>query len=408
MKLSLQKKLKSYSMLAGVVIATAPEAKSQIIFTDEDPDIHLSLNNSNYYMDLNADGTSDFYFNVHTGNDSYYVYAGESPLASDGGIVAEYHAYNQPYGSLIGTSIPIDNWDLFNAGYICNWGCSMWGTSNFIAIQMQISGDVHYGYVRFQRITDELPGDYALYEFAVNGVANEAIYAGQLPQPVLYNLETDPILYNSMLGDTAITQTIAIAFPQTKDLESATVKIDTGYVEGEDILEFIDQNGLVGSWDAATGTLSVSGSASVTTYQQALQSVKYRNTGIIPTPGIRAIGFAASNGQPFGLPVSETVIRNIEVSVPTNVLQPSVASASIHLSPNPVADLATLEITGIFSGPVQVQLNDASGRKITEQEFLKTARRLLATINMEDLDPGIYLIYIQTGNEKKIVKVVKE
>src|SRR6185436_9354566 len=104
MNVSLQKKLKSYSVFAGLVLATSHEATSQIIFTDEDPDVHLTMNNPDYYMDLNADSISDFRFQVHLGNSSY-AYADEFPLASGGGIVADYHAYNKPYGYLIGTNI---------------------------------------------------------------------------------------------------------------------------------------------------------------------------------------------------------------------------------------------------------------------------------------------------------------
>jgi hypothetical protein len=47
--------------------------------------------------------------------------------------------------------------------------------------------------------------------------------------------------------------------------------------------------GLSVSYDAATGTLSITGSASVATYQAILQGVQYDNTSDAPTAGTRAI-----------------------------------------------------------------------------------------------------------------------
>jgi hypothetical protein len=188
---SLQKKLKSYSVFAGVVLASAHEAKSQVIYTDVMPDTIMTMNNPDYFMDLNEDGIQDFEFFVHEGNYSY-IYADVSALNPGGGIVAGYHALNFPYGNTIGANLALASWD-FGLGYICNWGCSMGGDDNFIAMRIDVSGEAHYGYVKFQRITDEYPGQYEIYEFAVNGTPGEAIHSGELPQPVLSDIETDPL-----------------------------------------------------------------------------------------------------------------------------------------------------------------------------------------------------------------------
>ena len=60
-------------------------------------------------------------------------------------------------------------------------------------------------------------------------------------------------------------------------LNHATVRVATNYTIGEDLLGFTDQLGITGSWDAATGTLTLTGSASAADYQTALRSVSYQN-----------------------------------------------------------------------------------------------------------------------------------
>ena len=56
------------------------------------------------------------------------------------------------------------------------------------------------------------------------------------------------------------------------NLTGATVAIASGYLSG-DALSFSGPNGIAGSYDAATHVLTLSGSASVASYQAALRSV---------------------------------------------------------------------------------------------------------------------------------------
>ena len=56
--------------------------------------------------------------------------------------------------------------------------------------------------------------------------------------------------------DAAITVTDEI----NANLASATVSITTGFGASQDLLQFINQNGITGSYNAATGVLSLTGS----------------------------------------------------------------------------------------------------------------------------------------------------
>ena len=82
---------------------------------------------------------------------------------------------------------------------------------------------------------------------------------------------------------TAIDPALTVGDPDSANLAHATVQIIGNYVNGEDVLGFTNQNGITGSFDAATGTLTLTGSASVANYQTALASVTYFNTSDNPS-----------------------------------------------------------------------------------------------------------------------------
>ena len=65
-------------------------------------------------------------------------------------------------------------------------------------------------------------------------------------------------------------------------LAGATVKISSGFVAG-DTLNFVNQNGIVGSYNAATHVLTLTGSAPALAYQNAFQSVTFSSNSDNPT-----------------------------------------------------------------------------------------------------------------------------
>jgi gliding motility-associated-like protein len=60
-------------------------------------------------------------------------------------------------------------------------------------------------------------------------------------------------------------------------LTSATIRITSGFFSGEDILSCTSASGISVVYSASTGILSLSGSASLSSYQTALRSVTYQN-----------------------------------------------------------------------------------------------------------------------------------
>ena len=97
------------------------------------------------------------------------------------------------------------------------------------------------------------------------------------------------------------------------NIESATVRITGNYQNGQDILDFADLGPITGSWNAATGTMTLSGSDTLANYQAALRTVTYRNTSEDPSTLVRTVSFTVNDGDVN----SNTVTRDINLT-PTN------------------------------------------------------------------------------------------
>jgi VCBS repeat-containing protein len=81
-------------------------------------------------------------------------------------------------------------------------------------------------------------------------------------------------------------------------MASATVRITSGLTAG-DTLAFVDQSGIAGSYDGATGVLTLTGVATSAQYQAALRSVAFLSTSDDPTNNAgattRGIGWTVSD-----------------------------------------------------------------------------------------------------------------
>jgi hypothetical protein len=83
----------------------------------------------------------------------------------------------------------------------------------------------------------------------------------------------------------ALDPTFVIAgAPANTMIEGAVVQISSGFLSGDE-LNLINQDGITGSYDAATGMLTLSGTASAADYQAALQSITYSFGAADPTNG---------------------------------------------------------------------------------------------------------------------------
>ncbi|MEZ6087265.1 MAG: hypothetical protein R3C05_04400 [Pirellulaceae bacterium] len=105
----------------------------------------------------------------------------------------------------------------------------------------------------------------------------------------------------------AITSTLTVTDVDDTNMESAVVQITGNYANGEDVLAFVDQNGITGSWNATNGTLTLTGSATKADYITALRSITYNNTSENPSAATRTVSFNVNDGDAN----SNTVTRDI-------------------------------------------------------------------------------------------------
>ncbi len=103
---------------------------------------------------------------------------------------------------------------------------------------------------------------------------------------------------------------MAITDLDDTNIESAVVAITGNYANGQDVLAFANQSGITGSWNATTGELTLSGSATLAQYQAALRSITYTNTSDNPSTATRTVSFTVNDGDAN----SNTQTRDINIT----------------------------------------------------------------------------------------------
>lgn len=139
-----------------------------------------------------------------------------------------------------------------------------------------------------------------------------AITAPHTP-PQLSAIESSALAYNVLASPTAITSTLALADSDSTTIASATVKISSGYQSSEDVLSFANTANISGSFNSATGILTLTGSDSLANYQAALRLVKYQDTSSTPSIVTRTVSFQVNDGAGTNN-LSNIVMRNITVT----------------------------------------------------------------------------------------------
>jgi hypothetical protein len=130
--------------------------------------------------------------------------------------------------------------------------------------------------------------------------------------PVLANIETTPLSYQSQSPPVAVSSTLTVSDAGDSTVAGATVSITSGFSSSsDDTLSFTNQNGITGSYDSSTGVLTLSGDASIADYQAALRSVEFSTSDSSASPAARTVSFQVTdtNSQ-----TSNTESRTIDVT----------------------------------------------------------------------------------------------
>ena len=155
--------------------------------------------------------------------------------------------------------------------------------------------------------------------------------------------------YTENHAPTAIDAALTLSDVDSVTLGSATVKISGNFSASEDVLGFSDQHGISGSYDATTGVLSLTGTASVADYQAALASVTYFDSSNNPSAAPRTISFSVDDGASAN---SHSNIATATVDV-TPVNDPPVVTApagAIAILENTPTHLSGISVSDVDSG----------------------------------------------------------
>src|SRR5258705_388931 len=175
------------------------------------------------------------------------------------------------------------------------------------------------------------------------------------------------LAYTENQAATAIDPALTVTDSDDANLASATVQISGNYVNGEDVLGFTDQNGITGSFNAATGTLTLTGSASVANYQTALDSITYVNTSENPSGLARTVTIITNDGTANSVAKTDTI--NV---TPVNDAPVTSAGGMLNYTENQAATAidASVTVTDVDSANLSSATVQITGNYINGEDIL--------------------------------------
>jgi hypothetical protein len=131
--------------------------------------------------------------------------------------------------------------------------------------------------------------------------------------------------YTEGAAPLAVDGAITATDPDNANLASATVSISSNFQAG-DQLAFANQNGITGSYDAGTGVLTLTGSATKANYQTALRSIQF-STGTDHNPqASKTVSFKVNDGTVD----SNTATKGLAITATNDA--PTVTTSGSNLS----------------------------------------------------------------------------
>jgi hypothetical protein len=190
--------------------------------------------------------------------------------------------------------------------------------------------------IQFHQTSDD-PSATKTIEFVVNDGQLDSIPTTKdiaitpVNDPPVLSATASTLPYAENAGPVAADPGITASDPDSGTLTGATVQITGNFSDPQDRLAFTDQNGITGSWDGVTGTLTLNGTASVAEYQTALQSVTYENSSENPSTATRTLTFQVDDGGAANN-LSDPVTRDVSITASNDA--PTVATSAGSTSYN--------------------------------------------------------------------------
>ena len=114
--------------------------------------------------------------------------------------------------------------------------------------------------------------------------------------PVLAGIEDSARSYQTGSPAVPVTSSITVSTSDGTDLTKARAAISSGYLHGRDSLSFNGAHKITGTFNAATGVLTLKGKGTASAYQAALRSVKFSTAGSTRS-GPRTVSFQVDDGR---------------------------------------------------------------------------------------------------------------
>lgn len=182
----MKKKIAKYSALVAAA-ASVSDAQAAIIYTDETPDF-TGGSGSQYFLDLNNDGTDDFRIYNDSSNNLFI-----EPIAAANGVLGSlspsYSNYVYPYALNNGDNINAGAGTFFNFGNYNGYQFMNYGnptylgewvnvTDRYLGLSFEVGGNTYYGWARLD--VDALGNNWVVKDYAYEDVAGATIAAGDM------------------------------------------------------------------------------------------------------------------------------------------------------------------------------------------------------------------------------------
>jgi hypothetical protein len=171
------------------------------------------------------------------------------------------------------------------------------------------------------------------------------------------------LAYTENAAATAIDTGLTVSDVDSANLSGATVTISANYANGQDVLAFTNQLGITGSWSAASGILTLTGTTTVANYQAALRTVTYVNTSDNPSTSTRTISFVVNDGAANSSAATRSISVTAVNDAPVNSV-PGAQSAAVN-TPKvfSTANGNAISVSDVDAGTaaIQVQLTATNG-----------------------------------------------
>ena len=160
--------------------------------------------------------------------------------------------------------------------------------------------------------------------------------------PVLASTAGASIAVSTGGAPQSVDPTLTATDVDSPQLTQAVIRIDSRYLQGFDRLTLAGTHAITAVWNAAEGTLTLSGAASPAAYADALRSLQFASSS--PVSGARELSFVVSDGEARSNTVTRTVVL---LGAGDSAMSPPVAAATtLSLSPASSFDANKAATTG--------------------------------------------------------------